>query len=105
MKICIITLGCKVNQCESDSMAKQLKDCGHNVVQQLEVADLYVLNTCAVTSIAEKKSRTQSLKNSIQTQRWLFVVVPASTMPSNFCLTAMLLLFLEMPAKAKLPLC
>lgn len=62
MKICIITLGCKVNQCESDSMAKQLKDCGHNVVQQLEVADLYVLNTCAVTSIAEKKSRTHLAK-------------------------------------------
>ena len=56
MKVCIITLGCKVNQYESDSIAQQL-DC--KVTTKLEKADLYIVNTCAVTGFAEKKSRYQ----------------------------------------------
>ena len=62
MKISIITLGCKVNQCESNSIAKDLTELGHTVSQKLEPADLYILNSCAVTGIAEKKSRTHLAK-------------------------------------------
>lgn len=57
MKINILTLGCKVNSYESDSIAQALSEKGHNVGQTLDYADLYIINTCAVTAEAEKKSR------------------------------------------------
>jgi len=57
MKAVVFTLGCKVNQCESASLMKGLSDLGWEVSDQLGYADLYVLNTCAVTAEAEKKSR------------------------------------------------
>ncbi len=57
MKAVVFTLGCKVNECESDSLIKGLKDMGFSVSDKLEYADLYIVNTCAVTNEAEKKSR------------------------------------------------
>ena len=57
MKIAIYTLGCKVNQYESDSIALALTNLGHEVVFGLEPADVFIVNTCAVTNEAEKKSR------------------------------------------------
>ena len=57
MKACIFTLGCKVNEVESASVAAALKSWGAEVVERLCPADIYVLNTCAVTREAEKKSR------------------------------------------------
>ncbi len=56
-KVCIITLGCKVNKYESDSIARMLEDNGFDTTDNLEYADYYILNTCAVTNEAEKKSR------------------------------------------------
>ncbi len=56
-KAVVFTLGCKVNECESDSLITGLKNLGYEVSDQLEYADLYIVNTCAVTSEAEKKSR------------------------------------------------
>lgn len=57
MKVSIITLGCKVNQYESESMANQLSNANIEVVFELENADAYIVNTCAVTNEAERKSR------------------------------------------------
>ena len=57
MKFSIITLGCKVNEYESQSMITQLETAGHMVVEGLRVADYYIINTCAVTNMAERKSR------------------------------------------------
>ncbi|NCA67040.1 MAG: tRNA (N(6)-L-threonylcarbamoyladenosine(37)-C(2))-methylthiotransferase MtaB [Clostridia bacterium] len=57
MKIVIYNIGCKVNQCECDSLASTLRKSGHTVVNELEAADSYIINTCAVTQEAEKKSR------------------------------------------------
>ncbi len=57
MKASIITLGCKVNEYESQSIMNQLKMSGYDVAEGLEFADIYVVNTCAVTNIAERKSR------------------------------------------------
>ncbi len=57
MKIVVFNLGCKVNKYESDSIARSLREKGHEVVCELEKADLYILNTCAVTNEAERKSR------------------------------------------------
>lgn len=57
MKICVMTLGCKVNKYESDALIYNLNLKGYEVTDQLERADVYVINTCAVTGEAEKKSR------------------------------------------------
>ena len=57
MKAVVFTLGCKVNECESDSLTRGLMDRGYQVSDKLEYADLYIVNTCAVTKEAEKKSR------------------------------------------------
>lgn len=57
MKACVFTLGCKVNEVESGSFASALKSWGVEVEERLCPADIYVLNTCAVTREAEKKSR------------------------------------------------
>lgn len=57
MKAVVFTLGCKVNECESLSLATGLESLGYEVTDKLEVADLYIVNTCAVTQEAEKKSR------------------------------------------------
>ena len=56
MKICLLNLGCKVNQYEIDGMYEKLSK-HHEVTENLEPADLYIVNTCAVTNEAEKKSR------------------------------------------------
>lgn len=53
----IITLGCKVNQYESDSLANLLEKRGHEVKKGLVFANNYVINSCAVTSEGERKSR------------------------------------------------
>src|SRR5574344_740058 len=57
MKIVIYTLGCKVNQYESDSLQLSLENRGYEVSNKLEKADAYIVNTCAVTNEAERKSR------------------------------------------------
>ena len=56
-KVAIINLGCKVNKYESDAMARKLQDVGMIVVSSEEVADVYIVNTCSVTNMAQKKSR------------------------------------------------
>ena len=62
MKICILTLGCKVNQYESDSLLFALDKLGHEVSTKLSFADVYIINTCAVTNEAERKSRQMVAK-------------------------------------------
>ncbi|MBQ8451543.1 MAG: tRNA (N(6)-L-threonylcarbamoyladenosine(37)-C(2))-methylthiotransferase MtaB [Clostridia bacterium] len=56
-KISIITLGCKVNQVESESIGEKLESFGYDVSMGLGTSDIYVINTCAVTNEAERKSR------------------------------------------------
>ena len=57
MKIVIHTLGCKVNQYESEAMAQMFSQAGHEIVGEKDFADVYIVNTCTVTSVADKKSR------------------------------------------------
>lgn len=57
MKAVVFTLGCKVNEVESASIMATLERNGWDVSDKLEYADIFVLNTCAVTREAEKKSR------------------------------------------------
>lgn len=57
MKAVVFTLGCKVNEVESASIMASLENMGFETSDKLGLADIYVLNTCAVTKEAEKKSR------------------------------------------------
>lgn len=57
MRCCVLTLGCKVNQYESDAMRSILSQAGFEIVETPECADVCVVNTCTVTNIADKKSR------------------------------------------------
>ncbi|MBR1975065.1 MAG: tRNA (N(6)-L-threonylcarbamoyladenosine(37)-C(2))-methylthiotransferase MtaB [Clostridia bacterium] len=57
MKAVVYTLGCKVNDVESGSILRGLENLGYEVSREMELADLYVINTCAVTAEAERKSR------------------------------------------------
>ena len=56
MKVCLLNLGCKVNQYEIDAILNSLSK-KYETTTELEFADIYIVNTCAVTSEAEKKSR------------------------------------------------
>lgn len=56
-KVAVCTLGCKVNQYESDSMIDILKKNGCEIVPFSQYADIYIVNTCSVTNMAERKSR------------------------------------------------
>ncbi|HEX9062958.1 MAG TPA: MiaB/RimO family radical SAM methylthiotransferase, partial [Clostridia bacterium] len=55
--VAFYTLGCKVNQYETDALAGIFKDSGYKVVGFEEKADVYVINTCTVTSLSDRKSR------------------------------------------------
>lgn len=52
-----LTLGCKVNQYETDAMVELLENAGYEIVSFQEDADFYIINTCSVTNMAERKSR------------------------------------------------
>lgn len=53
----IITLGCKVNQYESEAIAERLLSLGFDVLDPSESCDIYIINTCTVTAEADRKSR------------------------------------------------
>ena len=57
MKIAFHTLGCKVNQYETEAMIRDFRGEGYEIVDEQDVADVYVINTCTVTAMADKKSR------------------------------------------------
>lgn len=57
MNIATHTLGCKLNFAETSNLQKQFAAAGFNIVDYREKADVYVINTCTVTSVAEKKCR------------------------------------------------
>ena len=56
-KVAFITLGCKVNQYETNAMAQKFIEKGYEVVEHTEYADIYVINTCTVTNMSDRKSR------------------------------------------------
>ena len=56
-KVSFYTLGCKVNQYETNAMAQKFIDNGYKVVHQDEQADIAIVNTCTVTNMSDRKSR------------------------------------------------
>lgn len=57
MKAAIYTLGCKVNQYESEYMAELLEKAGFDIVSANDEADYYIINSCTVTATADQKTR------------------------------------------------
>ena len=65
MRIAIHTLGCKVNQYETQALEQELLRRGHTLVDFEDEADAYIVNTCSVTAVSDKKSR-QMLRRAQQ---------------------------------------
>lgn len=66
-KVAFFTLGCKVNQYETNGMIQQFKNNGYEIVEFDEKADIYIINTCTVTNMSDRKSRQflrQAKKNN-----------------------------------------
>jgi len=56
-KAALHNLGCKVNSYETEAMQQMLEQAGYNIVSFHEMADIYIINTCSVTNMADRKSR------------------------------------------------
>ncbi len=56
-KVAFYTLGCKVNQYDTEAMIELFEDRGYKIVDSEEIADVYVINTCTVTNLGDRKSR------------------------------------------------
>ena len=56
-KAALHNLGCKVNAYETEAMQQLLEEAGYEIVSFQDQADVYVINTCSVTNVADKKSR------------------------------------------------
>lgn len=56
-KAALYTLGCKVNQYETEALAQLFREQGYDIVEFSEKADVYVINTCTVTHLSDRKSR------------------------------------------------
>lgn len=85
-KVSVFTLGCKTNLYESRQLVAGLKNAGYRACEGLEKADIYIINTCAVTNEAERKSRQaiSRCKNSIPTLKYSCAAAPLSTTADSF---------------------
>ncbi len=63
--VAFYTLGCKVNQYESNAMEQQFIENGYEIVEFNKKSDIYIINTCTVTNMSDKKSR-QMLRKAKQ---------------------------------------
>ena len=73
-KFRITTLGCKVNQCESDVIAEQLKTSDWSLAREKETSEICIINTCTVTQKASMQSR-QAIRQSIRLNPFARIVV------------------------------
>ncbi len=71
--VAFCTLGCKVNQYETNAMEQQFIKAGYNILQFNEKSDIYIINTCTVTNMSDKKSR-QMLRKAKQLNEKSIVV-------------------------------
>lgn len=72
--VCFVTLGCKVNQTESEAMAQLFRNGGYQIVESGERTDVVVVNTCTVTNTGDSKSR-QLIRRMIKAHPEAVVVV------------------------------
>ena len=82
MKAAFYTLGCKVNQYESEYMSELLKNAGFEIVEPNQEADYYIVNSCTVTATADQKTRQHIRK--FKRQHPNSVVILTGCMPQAF---------------------
>lgn len=82
MKAAFYTLGCKVNQYETEYMTEILKNAGMQIVSHNEDADYYIINSCTVTATADQKTRQNVRK--FKRQHPNSVVILTGCMPQAF---------------------
>ena len=74
MKVAFLTLGCKTNQYETNGMMQKFIEAGYEICEMEDNPDIYVVNTCTVTNIADRKSR-QSLRKVKENKDTIVVAV------------------------------
>ncbi|MFA6859864.1 MAG: tRNA (N(6)-L-threonylcarbamoyladenosine(37)-C(2))-methylthiotransferase MtaB [Clostridia bacterium] len=86
MKVYLHTLGCKVNQCEAESILADMIQNGHFKAKNVEEADIILLSTCAVTNEAERKSRQIARKLSLANPKAKLIICGCASQkePSQF---------------------
>ena len=75
MKIAFHTLGCKVNQYETNAMIQNFIEAGHEIVDFGKKADVYIINTCTVTNIADRKSRQMLRRAKAENKNSIVVAI------------------------------
>ena len=73
MRINLETLGCKLNQAETELLVRELSRAGHIIVTRTEPADICIINTCTVTHVSDSKSR-QLLRQAIRNNPGTLIV-------------------------------
>ena len=73
-KVAFLTLGCKTNQYETNGMMQKFSEAGYEICEIEDKPDIYVVNTCTVTNIADRKSR-QSLRRIKNNKNTIIVAV------------------------------
>ncbi len=75
VKIALDSIGCKLNQAEMQLLARQLADAGYKLVAPDDEADIYILNTCTVTHIADRKCRNWLRQARLRNPEALLVAI------------------------------
>lgn len=73
-KVAFYTLGCKVNQYETEAMIESFETAGYEMVEYEEYADVYIINTCTVTNMGDRKSR-QIIRRALDSNPDAFIAV------------------------------
>ena len=74
-RVAFITLGCKVNQYETNAMSQKFIESGYQLVEHTEEADIYIVNTCTVTNMSDRKSRQMLRKMKEQNPKAIVIAV------------------------------
>ena len=82
-KVALHNLGCKVNAYEIEAMQQLLEEAGYEIVPFEPGADVYLINTCTVTNIADRKSRQMLHKARYGTTPWIKVLSKTQFSQSN----------------------
>ena len=89
MRLAFHTLGCKVNQYETEAMKEQFSAAGYEIVGEEDIADVYIINTCTVTNLADRKSRQYIRRMKKQSPEAIVAVTGCYAQVSPEDLTAM----------------
>ena len=85
-RVAFHTLGCKVNQYDTQAMQEKFEQNGYEVTDFNDIADVYVINTCTVTSLGDRKSRQMIRRAYRRNPNAVIAVVGcyAQTAPKRF---------------------